>query len=72
LSLVSAPLAFESIPLTFCVGRVLAETFEARLKLPGFDQSAVDGYALCSADMMPGAGSLRPYAIKPGLEGNYD
>ena len=53
-SLVSAPLAFESIPLTFCVGRVLAESFEARLNLPGFDQSAMDGYAVCSADVTAG------------------
>jgi molybdopterin molybdotransferase len=55
LRLVAAPLASESIPLTFCAGRVLAEPFEARLNLPGFDQSAMDGYAVRSADLMPGA-----------------
>lgn len=54
LRLVAAPLAFESIPLTFCVGRVLAESFDARLNLPGFDKSAMDGYAVCSADIMIG------------------
>ena len=54
LSLVSAPLAVESIPLTFCAGRVLAESFAARLNLPGFDQSAMDGYAVCSADITAG------------------
>jgi molybdopterin molybdotransferase len=54
LSLVSAPLAVESIPLTFCAGRVLADSFAARLNLPGFDQSAMDGYAVCSADITAG------------------
>jgi molybdopterin molybdotransferase len=54
LRLVPAPLAFENISLTFCVGRVLAEPFEARLNLPGFDQSAMDGYAVRSADVMTG------------------
>ena len=29
-----APLAFESVPLTYCVGRVLAEPFKARLNRP--------------------------------------
>jgi len=54
LRLVSAPLAFESIPLTFCVGRVLAESFDARLNRPDFDQSAMDGYAVCAAEVMIG------------------
>jgi molybdopterin molybdotransferase len=54
LRLVSAPLAFESIPLAFCVGRVLAAPFEAHLHLPGFEQSAMDGYAVCSTDVMSG------------------
>jgi molybdopterin molybdotransferase len=54
LRLVSAPPAFETVPLTYCAGRVLAETVEARVSLPGFDQSAMDGYAVRSADLMPG------------------
>lgn len=52
--LIAAPLACERIPLMCCAGRVLAEPFHAHLDLPGFDQSAMDGYAVCSADVMPG------------------
>ncbi len=54
LRLVSAPLACENVPLTFGVGRVLAEPFGARLNLPGFDQSAMDGYAVCSSAVTAG------------------
>jgi hemoglobin len=46
LGLVPAPLAFESIPLIFCAGRVLVESFEAGLNLPGFAQPATDDYAV--------------------------
>lgn len=52
LLLISAPLASERILLAACAGRVLAEPFRARLNLPGFDQSAMDGYALCAAAAM--------------------
>lgn len=36
-------------------GLVLAEPVAARLDLPGFDQSAMDGYAVRHADLAPGA-----------------
>lgn len=43
-----APL--ETLPLTHCDGRVLAEQVIAPLAVPGFDNSAMDGYALHVAD----------------------
>ena len=55
LALVGARLGAEQVHLAASVGRVLAETFDARLSLPGFDQSAMDGYAVRGADLTPGA-----------------
>ncbi|HEY9100957.1 gephyrin-like molybdotransferase Glp [Chitinimonas sp.] len=43
-----APL--ETLPLAHCDGRVLAEHVVAPLAVPGFDNSAMDGYALHVAD----------------------
>jgi molybdopterin molybdotransferase len=54
LGLVETPLPAEQVPLTECLGRVLAEPFDARLDLPGFDQSAMDGYAVRRTDLTPG------------------
>ncbi|HVY18384.1 MAG TPA: gephyrin-like molybdotransferase Glp [Rhodopila sp.] len=55
LALVTAPLPAERVPFAACVGRVLAQPVHARLDLPGFDQSAMDGYAVRAIDAMPGA-----------------
>jgi molybdopterin molybdotransferase len=44
------PLTSERIALTDAPGRVLAEDVSARLDVPGFDNSAMDGYALRAAD----------------------
>src|SRR5712671_4717849 len=38
-----------------CAGRVIAAPFEARLDLPDFDRSAMDGYAVSCADLKTGA-----------------
>ena len=47
----SAPsLALESVALADADGRVLAEPLIASLDLPPWDNSAMDGYALCLAD----------------------
>jgi molybdopterin molybdotransferase len=54
LGLVTEKLGVEDVPLAECVGRVIAASFDARLDLPGFDQSAMDGYAVRCADLMPG------------------
>ena len=55
LGLVAEKLGVEVVPLAACVGRVSAAPQQARLELPGFDQSAMDGYAVCHADLQPGA-----------------
>jgi molybdopterin molybdotransferase len=56
LGLVAEKLGIEDVPLAACVGRIIAAPFDARLDLPSFDQSAMDGYAVCCADLRSGAG----------------
>ena len=51
LARIGAPLAPELLPLTRGVGRVLAEDFAAPFDVPPADNSAVDGYAVGSADI---------------------
>lgn len=52
--LAEAPsLASESVPLSACIGRVLAEDVVGDAPLPPFDYSAMDGYALRAADLPP-------------------
>lgn len=50
------PLARESVPLAQCLGRVLAESVISEQAHPPFDNSAMDGFALRSADS--GAGRV--------------
>ena len=45
-----APLPAESVPLGDAIGRVLAEDIAARRDQPPFDASAMDGWAVRSAD----------------------
>ena len=45
-----APLGAESVPLRDALGRVTASAIESPVDLPLGDQSAMDGYALRSAD----------------------
>jgi molybdopterin molybdotransferase len=45
----------EDVALDACAGRILARDLLARRDLPGFDQSAMDGYAVCAGDLTPGA-----------------
>lgn len=42
----------ETLPLAECDGRVLSADLTARLTQPPFDASAMDGYALRSADAL--------------------
>jgi molybdopterin molybdotransferase len=56
LSRVAAPLAPEVVPLPRGLGRVLAQDLRAPFDVPPADNSAVDGYAVMSADI-PGAGT---------------
>lgn len=43
--------AAERLPLELACGRIAAETVLSQLPQPPFDRSAMDGYALCSADL---------------------
>src|SRR3977135_3885710 len=43
-------LGLERVALAHCIGRVLAEDLAAPASLPAFPSSAVDGYAVRSAD----------------------
>ena len=54
LARIGAPLAPELVPLTRALGRVLADDFAAPFDVPPADNSAVDGYAVGSADMPAG------------------
>jgi molybdenum cofactor synthesis domain-containing protein len=45
------PLAGENVPVEAALGRVLAEEVRARDTLPPWDDSAMDGYAVRSADV---------------------
>lgn len=55
LALVAAPMPAESVAVGVCAGRVLAEPVLGMLDLPRFDQSAMDGYAVRAAEVVPGA-----------------
>ncbi|MCZ2838468.1 molybdopterin molybdotransferase MoeA [Modestobacter sp. VKM Ac-2985] len=46
-----APLPVEDVPLASAAGRVLARDLTARVALPGFDNSAMDGYAARHAEV---------------------
>jgi molybdopterin molybdotransferase len=48
---ITAPTAPELVPLTRALGRVLAEQVRAPFDVPPADNSAVDGYAVSSADV---------------------
>ncbi|MDR5866815.1 molybdopterin molybdotransferase MoeA [Halomonas koreensis] len=48
----------ERVALAAAAGRVLAEDVPAARDLPGVDNSAMDGYALCLADLEAGDGVL--------------
>lgn len=52
------PLAAQTVPLSQACGRILAADVHAKLSNPGFDVSAMDGYAVRSVDTHPGAALL--------------
>src|SRR5258708_12753648 len=47
-----APLGVERISILDAMGRVLAENISASRDIPGFDKSAMDGYAVGAADLV--------------------
>jgi molybdopterin molybdotransferase len=48
---VEAPLPPESVPITEALGRVLSQDVASADAVPGFDSSAMDGYAVRAADL---------------------
>jgi len=58
-----APLGVERIPILDALGRVLAETISSPRDIPGFDNSAMDGYAVRAADVAK-ASEATPVKLK--------
>jgi molybdopterin molybdotransferase len=57
------PLEAEAVPLDDCIGRVLAEQVRARVNVPGFARSAMDGYAVRGEESF-GASDYDPIAFR--------
>jgi molybdopterin molybdotransferase len=53
------PVEAEPVPLAECLGRVTAAAVRAAAPVPGFDNSAMDGYAVRSEDLANGPVPLR-------------
>src|SRR5216683_7031226 len=53
---ITAPVQPELLPLAAVLGRVLADNVRAGMDVPPTDNSAVDGYAVASADI-PASGT---------------
>jgi molybdopterin molybdotransferase len=58
-----APLGVERMPLRDALGRILAEEIRSNRDLPGFDNSAMDGYAVRVADVA-GASERTPKRLQ--------
>jgi molybdopterin molybdotransferase len=54
----------ETVPLSEAAGRVLAEALAAPISIPPFDNSAVDGFAVRHADLIPGAETALPVVAR--------
>ncbi|WP_213132146.1 molybdopterin molybdotransferase MoeA [Citrobacter sp. FP75] len=54
LSRITPLTAVETLPLVECFGRVLATDIASPIDVPGFDNSAMDGYAVRLADLQSG------------------
>jgi molybdopterin molybdotransferase len=68
----TSTLTCEAVPLLECAGRVLAEDVTARVSVPGFLRSAMDGYAVRGEDTF-GASAYDPIAfaiVGQSLPGN--
>ncbi len=64
----------ETLPLTQAIGRVLAEDCTSKVDMPAFDNSAMDGYVLRTADLGEGPLFELPVAgrIAAGDSGVHD
>ena len=58
-----APLGIDEVALAAALGRVLADNVLARVDVPSFDRSNVDGFAVRAADTF-GAAELAPKAVR--------
>ena len=58
-----APLGVERTPILDALGRVLAEEIRSSRDIPGFDNSAMDGYAVRSVDIV-NAGPSSPMRLR--------
>lgn len=58
-----APLPDESIPVTAATGRILAGDIHSSCDVPGFDRSAMDGYALIGKETF-GATTMTPLEFR--------
>ena len=61
---------FEEVALNEASGRVIAETIEAGINVPGYDNSAMDGFAV-NTDFVKNAGIILPISqvIPAGING---
>jgi molybdopterin molybdotransferase len=57
------PLETESLPLTSCLGRALAQAVHAGGTLPPWDNAAMDGYAVRARDLAA-ASHREPLALR--------
>lgn len=57
-----SPLVAETIPLAGAARRFIASEINSPVSLPGFDNSAMDGYAVCSADLKT-ASEIEPVGL---------
>ncbi|OOZ36516.1 gephyrin-like molybdotransferase Glp [Solemya velesiana gill symbiont] len=71
LNLAKAVEGVETLPLSECLGRVLAEPVNSQVTVPPWDNSAMDGYAINTADMK-GDGTRLPVSqrIPAGASGD--
>ena len=74
LSRITPLTAVETLPLVQCFGRILATDVVSPIDVPGFDNSAMDGYAVRLADLQsdqPLAVAGKAFAGQPfsGLSG---
>ena len=69
LARIGAPLAPELVPLTRAPARVLTDDFAAPFDVPPADNSAVDGYAVGSADIP--AGGTRDFVVIGDLAAGF-
>ena len=58
-----APLGIERCSITEALGRILAEDIHSPRDIPGFDNSAMDGYAVRAADVAS-ASEARPVRLE--------